>query len=362
MRPLLVVGARPNFMKAAPLYREMRRRGGFEPLLVHTGQHFDKEMSADFFEALELPTPDVHLGVGAGTRAWQVGEIMHRLEPVYAETRIDATVVVGDVSSTLAAALTSSTLGIPVAHVEAGLRSRNWEMPEEANRVLTDRLSRFLLTPSADADANLLAEGIEPERIFRVGNLMIDSLLWMAARVEPATIGDRYGVEAARYGLVTLHRPSNVDDPVVFPRLLDALEAVAVDTPLLFPVHPRTAGRLRELGREVRGVRLLPALAYADFVGLMANAALILTDSGGIQEEAIVLGTPCLTLREETERPVTLEGGNEVVGTDPANIVEAARRRLGEGRGEAVTPPLWDGRAAERAVEVLAEATEGPAR
>lgn len=356
MRPLLVVGARPNFMKAAPLLRAMQARPEFEPLLVHTGQHFDREMSEEFFEALELPAPDVHLGVGAGSRAWQLGEIVHRLEPVYSDAGIDATIVVGDVSSTLGAALTSSTLGIPVAHVEAGLRSRNWAMPEETNRVLTDRLSDWLLTPSEDADDNLRAEGIEPERIFRVGNLMIDSLLWMASRIDPAERCDGFGVEPEQFGLVTLHRPSNVDDPAVLAGLVSALTEVACKVPLIFPVHPRTRGRLDRIRGDLEAarIRLFPPVAYPDFVALMSSAALILTDSGGIQEEAIVLGTPCLTLREETERPVTLGGGNEVVGVQPAAIVRAALRRLDEGRGDPVRPPFWDGHAAERALDVLA--------
>lgn len=334
----------------------MQDRPEFEPLLVHTGQHFDREMSDEFFEALELPAPDVHLGIGAGSRAWQLGEIIHRLEPVYADGRIDATVVVGDVSSTLAAALTSSTFGVPIAHVEAGLRSRNWSMPEEVNRVLTDRLSDWLLTPSEDADENLRAEGIEPERIFRVGNLMIDSLLWMARRIDAAERCQSFGVEPGQFALVTLHRPSNVDDPVVLAGLVDALTEVARKVPLLFPVHPRTSGKLEALGRDLEGAgfRLLSPLAYPDFVALMSNAALILTDSGGIQEEAMVLGTPCLTLREETERPVTLGGSNEVVGIAPAAIIEAALRRLDEGRCEPVRPPLWDGHAAERVLDVLA--------
>jgi UDP-N-acetylglucosamine 2-epimerase (non-hydrolysing) len=355
VRALVVVGARPNFMKAAPLLRAMRTRQEFEPLLVHTGQHFDREMSDEFFETLEIPAPDIHLGIGAGTRAWQLGEIIHRLEPVYSDRQIDATLVVGDVSSTLAAALTSSTFGVPIAHVEAGLRSRNWSMPEEVNRVLTDRLSDWLLTPSGDADENLRAEGIEPDRIFRVGNLMIDSLLWMADRVDATQRCRSFAVQPGEFALVTLHRPSNVDDPAVLAELIDALTEVARKVPLLFPVHPRTIGKLDALGRDLEGagLRLLPPLAYPDFVALMSRAAVILTDSGGIQEEAMVLGTPCLTLREETERPVTLGGSNEVVGTSRDAIVGAAMRRLDEGRCDPVRPPLWDGHAAERVLDVL---------
>jgi len=356
MRALLVFGARPNFMKVAPLYRAMTGNNGFEAVLVHTGQHFDRAMSEEFFEVLELPTPDVHLGVGAATQAVQIAEVMRRLEGVMTDVRPDITVVVGDVTSTLAAALTSATLDIPVAHVEAGLRSRDWGMPEERNRVLTDRLSRFLFTPSADADQNLLAEGIAPERIFFVGNVMMDSLDWVLPRMSVAAAQETHGVAGRRYGLVTLHRPSNVDSATVLGGILSALEDVAAGVPLLFPVHPRTRQRLDTFGLRIDGPGLtaLPPMRYDVFTALLAGASIVLTDSGGIQEEATALGVPCLTLRDNTERPVTLaSGGNELVGADPERILTAARRRLAAPPAAVDRPPLWDGAAAGRILDVL---------
>ena len=350
-------GARPNFMKTAPLYRAMRAAGGFDPVLVHTGQHFDKAMSDDFLAALELPAPDVHLGVGPGSQAWQLAEIIRRMETVLVDVRPDVTVVVGDVSSTLAATLVSATLDIPVAHVEAGLRSGDETMPEERNRMLVDRVSSYLFTPSEDADENLAAEGVPAARVFNVGNVMIDSLDWVLPRLSMAATRERFGVSGQRYGLVTLHRPANVDDAELLPRLLGALAEVAVDLPLLFPLHPRTRRRIDGLGLDLDGggVRGLPPVGYTDFVALLAGASLVLTDSGGIQEEATVLGVPCLTLRDNTERPTTMRyGGNELVGRDPGRIVTAARRRLDGPRTETARPPRWDGRAAERIVEVLA--------
>ncbi len=356
MKALLVVGARPNFMKIAPLYRAMAAGSAFDPVLVHTGQHFDRAMSEDLFEVLELPVPDVHLGVGAGTQATQIAEVMRRLEPVMVDVRPDVTLVVGDVTSTLAAALTSAALGIPVAHVEAGLRSRDWGMPEERNRVLTDRLSTFLFTPSADADQNLRAEGIEAERIHLVGNVMVDSLDWMLAQPATAVAKEAFGVSGQAYGLVTLHRPTNVDSAAVLGGILAALHDVADQVPLLFPVHPRTRQRLEAFDLSVSGtaLKLLPPMRYDLFTALLVGAALVLTDSGGIQEEATALGVPCLTLRDNTERPVTLaSGGNELVGSDPDRIVAAARRRLGLPRTVVTRPPLWDGNTAGRILEVL---------
>ncbi len=356
MRSLLVFGARPNFMKVAPLYRAMTANDEFEAVLVHTGQHFDRAMSEEFLEVLELPTPDVHLGVGAGTQAVQIAEVMRRLERVMTDVRPDITVVVGDVTSTLAAALTSATLDIPVAHVEAGLRSRDWGMPEERNRVLTDRLSRFLFTPSADADQNLLAEGIAPERIFFVGNVMMDSLDWVLPRMSVAAAQETYGVAGRPYGLVTLHRPSNVDSAAVLAGILSALEDVAADVQLLFPVHPRTRQRLDTFGLHIDapGLEVLPPMRYDLFTALLSGASIVLTDSGGIQEEATALGVPCLTLRDNTERPVTLaSGGNELVGADPERILAAARRRLAAPPGAVDRPPLWDGATAGRILDVL---------
>lgn len=360
MRPLLVFGARPNFMKIAPIHRAMCATDDFDPVLVHTGQHFDDVMSEDVIESLELPAPDIRLEVGAGTQAWQMATVMTRLEAVYEQVKPDCTVVVGDVSSTLAAALVSDTVGVAVAHVEAGLRSFNDSMPEERNRILTDRLSRWLFAPSADAVANLEAERIAPERVHLVGNVMIDSLDWVLPRIDVVGVRGRYGVADRDFGLITLHRPSNVDDPAVLGRLMGALTRVSTMIPLLFAVHPRTRQRL-ELGNIEMGggITMLPPLNYPDFIGLLSQAALVLTDSGGIQEEAVVLGAPCLTLREETERPSTLVGGrNEVVGTDPAAIVAAARSRLADRGADGsparpFRPPLWDGHTAERITAVM---------
>lgn len=313
-------------------------------------------MSDAFIADLDLPTPDVHLGVGPGSQAQQVATVMARLEPVLEEHQPDCVVVVGDVSSTLAAALTADMVGVPVAHVEAGLRSRNWSMPEERNRVLTDRCSRWLFTPSPDADDNLAGEDIDRDRIHRVGNVMIDSLDWVLPRLAVGEVRSRVGVSSGPYGLVTLHRASNVDDPTLLSSLLDALVEVGRQVPLVFPVHPRTRQRLAHAGlvADPDALRLVDPLSYTDFVALMSEAALVLTDSGGIQEEAVVLGTPCLTLRHETERPITLAGGvNELVGTDPDRIVDAARRRLAAGRVPVERPHLWDGKTSERIAEVL---------
>lgn len=317
-------------------------------------------MSEDVIEALELPRADIRLEVGPGSQAQQISTIMARLEPVFDEVKPDCMLVVGDVSSTLAAALVSDTVGVPVAHVEAGLRSFNWSMPEERNRVLTDRLSRWLFAPSDDAVVNLEREAIGPERIHLVGNVMIDSLDWVLPRVNVAEVRRRHGVAGREYGVVTLHRPSNVDDPDVLAELVGALREVSAELPMLFAVHPRTRQRLEVSGLEVGpGITLLPPVSYPDFIALLSAATIVLTDSGGIQEEAVVLGTPCLTLREETERPSTLEGGgNEVVGTDRRTIVEAATARLAARAtrsSSAFRPPLWDGHTAERVVGVLAE-------
>jgi UDP-N-acetylglucosamine 2-epimerase (non-hydrolysing) len=346
-------------MKIAPIYRVMRERSTLDPILIHTGQHFDKEMSADSLDALELPSPHEHLGVGKASPAQQMGEILKRLEPIIRRTNSQVTVVVGDVNSTLAAALTASTLNVPIAHVEAGLRSWDCSMPEERNRVLVDRMSHFLFTPSEDANENLLREGIDLARIFLVGNVMIDSLDWMLSRASPPNAPGLPSVADQSFGLVTLHRPSNVDDPSKLAGILDALAHVAREVPLIFPVHPRTRQRIDDYGLSLdpRIYDVRP-LAYGEFVTLLAQARIVLTDSGGIQEEAIVLGVPCLTLRHNTERPITLgSAGNELVGDDPDTIIEAARRRLREPPPTAKRPPLWDGRASERIVDILARSS-----
>ena len=363
MRLVHVVGARPNFMKIAPVMEALAARSGVEQLLVHTGQHYDARMSDVFFRDLGLPQPDVHLGVGSGSHAEMTGKVMTLLEPVFAERRPDMVLVAGDVNSTLAAAIVAAKNGppIPVAHVEAGLRSFDMTMPEEVNRLLVDRLSALCLTPSADGDENLLREGVAAERIVRVGNVMIDSLrkaLPVSEKMAPRVMSG-LGVETGRYALVTLHRPANVDDPSVLARLVDALVAVSSELKVLFPVHPRTRARLAagEVGRKVagaEGIVLCEPQGYFEFQALMANAKLVLTDSGGIQEETTAMGVPCLTLRENTERPVTVsEGTNILVGRDPERIRPEVRRIL-DGRSKAGrVPALWDGKAAVRVADAI---------
>jgi UDP-N-acetylglucosamine 2-epimerase (non-hydrolysing) len=353
---LHVVGARPNFMKVAPLVASLARRGTAQRL-VHTGQHFDERMSGVFFEELGLPRPDAYLGVGSGTHAEQTARVMLAFERALAEARPAPALVVvpGDVNSTVAAALVAAKLGIPVAHLEAGLRSRDRTMPEELNRIVTDHLSDLLLTPSPDADRNLAAEGIADGKVARVGNLMIDTLHAHLPRARALAVPERLGLVRGRYAVVTLHRPSNVDDPAVLSRLLAALARVARELPVVFPVHPRTRARLAapDLAKAAAALKLVEPQGYLEFLSLTSAARLVLTDSGGLQEESTALGVPCLTLRENTERPITVaEGTNEVVGTDPERIVAAALRAL-EGRVSARCPALWDGRAAERAADAI---------
>ncbi len=368
LKVINVVGARPNFMKVAPVVEAMGRRGReFAPLVVHTGQHYDARMSGDFFRDLGMPEPDVHLGVGSGSHARQTAAVLEAFEPVVLAEKPDWVLVVGDVNSTLACALVCAKLGVKVAHVEAGLRSRDRTMPEEINRVLTDQISDLLLTPSADADRNLLAEGIPRERIRLVGNVMIDSLFKQLGRAESSTAREDLGVAGRDYAVVTLHRPSNVDDAGVLGRILSALERISERLPVVFPAHPRTLKNLSEFGFDERlarspSIRLVEPLGYLDFLRLYSGAALVLTDSGGIQEETTALGVPCLTLRENTERPVTVEmGTNEVVGTDVEKIVAAAARALDAKRtGEPPrVPPLWDGHTAERILDAIKEKDEG---
>jgi UDP-N-acetylglucosamine 2-epimerase (non-hydrolysing) len=355
-----VVGARPNFMKVAPLVSAMKRRERkFAPLLVHTGQHYDADMSDAFFRDLELPAPDIHLGVGSAPRAQQLAEIAARFEPVVSKEKPDWVMVVGDVNSTLACARVARKLGIKVAHVEAGLRSFDVAMPEEANRVETDRLADLLFTPSIDADQNLIAEGIAPERIRLVGNIMIDSLKQHLGRARASQITADLGLTNSDYAVLTLHRPSNVDEPIVFKRILDAVAEISRRLPVVFPAHPRTRKNISRLELSARvnkmsGLRLIEPLGYLDFLSLYSGARLVLTDSGGIQEETTVLGIPCLTLRENTERPITVTlGTNRVVGTDPEKITAGALAALAEKPGQPVTIPLWDGHTAERIIADL---------
>jgi len=353
MKILHVVGARPNFMKISPVMKALEGRGVHQELL-HTGQHYDPSMSDVFFEDLGLPRPDLHLAVGSGSHAEQTARIMLGFEQVLRERRPDRVVVVGDVNSTLACALVAAKMHVPCAHIEAGLRSFDMRMPEEINRVLVDRLCDLLLTPSEDADENLLREGTPPERIRLVGNVLIDALAAHVDRARAREPWKAHGLQPGGYAVLTLHRPSNVDDPTVLSRLLGAIEEVQREIPVVFPAHPRTKKAIEALGRAPRGLLLLPPLRYLDFLGLTAEARLVLTDSGGLQEETTVLGVPCLTLRESTERPVTVtHGTNQLVGTDPQRIVAATRAVL-EGRVKMPrTPRYWDGRAAERIADAL---------
>lgn len=355
MKILNIVGARPNFMKMAPIVAEMKRRG-VEQVLVHTGQHYDEAMSASFFRDLGMPKPDINLEIGSGSHAQQTARIMLSFESVVLEQKPDWLVVVGDVNSTIACALVATKLGVKVAHVEAGLRSRDWSMPEEVNRVLTDRIADLLLTPSADGDANLLAEGIAPERIVRVGNVMIDTLFMQHERAKALRVCEALELRPREFGVVTLHRPSNVDEPETLGRIFSALAQISNTLPLVFPAHPRTQARIKEFGLEVpAGLRMIDPMGYLEFLNLWSNARLALTDSGGLQEETTALGIPCLTLRENTERPVTVnEGTNQIVGTDPDRIIAAATHII-ENRivKESRIPELWDGRAAERIVTAL---------
>jgi UDP-N-acetylglucosamine 2-epimerase (non-hydrolysing) len=356
IKVLNIVGARPNFMKIAPIVREMRRRAeDFLPLIVHTGQHYDAAMSDSFFADLDIPAPDFHLEVGSASHAVQTARVMTAFEPVVVQEKPDWVLVVGDVNSTIACALVCSKLGIKVAHVEAGLRSRDRSMPEEINRILTDAISDLLLTTSPDADENLRREGVSPEKIRFVGNVMIDSLFYNLQKAETSPIREDLDLSGKDYAVLTLHRPSNVDEKSVFAGLLDALVRIGEKLPVVFPVHPRTKSRIAEFGFaaavENSNIKLVEPLGYLDFMRLYSGARLVLTDSGGLQEETTALGIPCLTLRENTERPVTIEmGTNNLVGTNPEKIKQTAFGILENNQDskDKKIPPLWDGRAAER--------------
>jgi len=361
LKILNVVGARPNFMKIAPLMAAYKTCPEIEPLLVHTGQHYDQRMSQLFFRDLGIPEPEVNLNVGSASHAVQTAEIMRAFEPLVLDWRPDGVLVVGDVNSTAACALVAVKLGVRVAHVEAGLRSFDRAMPEEINRLVTDAIADLLFCTEASAVENLRHEGVPDEKVFLVGNVMIDTLLANRAKAEASPILEHLGLAPGGFAVLTLHRPANVDDPAVFGRILDALEVIQRDVPIVFPVHPRTRQNLGRsaLGGRVAGLgglRLIDPAGYLDFLKLMASARMVLTDSGGIQEETTILKVPCLTLRENTERPVTVEvGSNRLVGADPARIL-AAYRDIRDGRfRQAQTPPLWDGRAAGRIVSILAE-------
>jgi UDP-N-acetylglucosamine 2-epimerase (non-hydrolysing) len=365
MRVLHVAGARPNFMKVAPVLRALDARG-VQNVLVHTGQHYDRNMSESFFEDLGLPEPDVHLEVGSGSHAAQTARIMEKIEPVLEQQRPDLTIVVGDVNSTIAAAIVCSKLLLPVAHVEAGLRSFDRTMPEEINRVLTDAISDHLFTTSPEAEDNLAREGVARERIHFVGNPMIDSLERELEKAGASQITSKLGLDARGYGLVTLHRPANVDSPETLRGILEALADVAARVPILFPVHPRTAKMMRAHGLErlvtldaeravSGGIACVEPVGYVDFLRLQSDARIVLTDSGGIQEETTILGVPCLTLRWNTERPITCEAGtNKLIGTDPEAIRREAAAVLDAPMPSPGRPPLWDGRAGERIADIVA--------
>lgn len=350
MHILHVVGARPNFMKAAPVLHALRARTGVRQTLVHTGQHYDKNLSDVFFTQLEIPAPDFNLGVGSGTHARQTADIMAGFEPVLLECKPDMVLVYGDVNSTVAAALVCAKLLVPVAHVEAGLRSFDRTMPEEVNRIVTDRLADVLFTPSADGDENLLREGISPKKIHLVGNVMIDSLV----RLLPAAIRCPPNGLPERFALVTLHRPSNVDDAESLKNILKSLLTTSEQIEVVFPVHPRTRARIAQFGINVDKLHLLQPVPYIEFLSLQRRATVVITDSGGIQEETTYLQVPCLTVRSNTERPITVTmGTNILVGHDSQELAVELSAIL-EGRAKrGNVPPLWDGRTGERIADVL---------
>ena len=356
-----IVGARPNFMKAAPIHAAFRQAGVAHEL-IHTGQHYDAAMSKVFFEDLGMPRPIVDLGVGSGSHAEQTGAVMVGLERFFTEKRPRAVLVVGDVNSTMAASIVAAKMGLYCAHVEAGLRSGDWTMPEEVNRVVTDSLADLLLTPSSDGDENLRREGCAPESIVRVGNVMIDTLLQHLPKARGLNVASRFGLTPHGYGVLTLHRPSNVDDPAVLGRILQTIVEICQKVPVVFPIHPRTRRQASAAGLGARlektpGLVVTDPLGYLEFLSLTSQARIVLTDSGGLQEESTVLGIPCLTLRENTERPVTIsQGTNRLCGTDPAVISREARRALDlEVGAPHPVPELWDGKTAPRIVSAVLE-------
>ena len=379
-----MAGARPNFMKIAPLMAAFGERPEITPLLVHTGQHYDRVMSDLFFRELGIPEPDLNLGVGSASHAVQTAEIMKAFEPIVVEEKPDAVLVVGDVNSTIACGLVAVKLGVKLIHVEAGLRSFDRTMPEEINRLLTDSISDLLFCSEPSGVENLRREGVAEEKIHLVGNVMIDTLLRNRDKAEASTILDTLHLNSGRpYAVVTLHRPSNVDDPVMLDRIMTVLEEIGREMPVVFPVHPRTRARLNgvtssksvilENGPDAvaenanfkdltPGLMLIDPLGYLDFLKLMAHARIVLTDSGGIQEETTILGTPCLTLRENTERPITVEmGTNRLVGSEPERIMRAYREVVGGEMMSGGPPPLWDGQAAQRIAAVICDKLRKPA-
>lgn len=348
------MAARPNFVKVAPLITAMTSEGTHEPVLIHAGQHYDAALDEFITSDLKMPPPNYHLGVGSGTHGYQVGETMVRLEEVFSADKFAGLVVAGDVNATLAGALVAAKARLALAHLEAGIRSYDRSMPEEINRVLTDQVADLCLTPSRDAAPNLLSEGIDKSRIHFVGNTMIDSLDLHIEDARSRQVAIAHGLAPQRYGVITLHRPANVDDEVALGELLETLGEISGRLPLLFPIHPRTLQRLGS-GRLPDGVNAIEPMGYVDFLSVVSDARLVLTDSGGIQEETTVLGVPCITLRDNTERPVTItEGTNRLSGTDRDRIWQAVNEILDSPMPEPVRPDGWDGHAAERGAEVLA--------
>ena len=355
---ILVAGARPNFMKIAPIYQEIAKRG-IEQLLVHTGQHYDANMSQVFFDDLGIPEPDIHMGVGSGSHAKQTAAIMVGFEKICIEHNPSLVVVVGDVNSTLACAIVASKMHVATAHVEAGLRSGDMAMPEEINRLVTDAISDILLTPSRDADQNLLKEGRTEDDIYFVGNIMIDSLFGTLDRVgESSIIGD-LDLESGEFGVLTMHRPSNVDDRQILEGILESLREICKSVRLVFPVHPRTSNKIAEFQltsefEEIDNLTMIDPVGYLDFIALVSNSKIVITDSGGIQEETTALGIPCITMRENTERPITVSHGtNRIVGTKPSSIISEVESSLGESGVNSQIPEFWDGKTAKRIVDVF---------
>ena len=362
IRILNIVGARPNFMKVAPIQRLMEKnRDTFDPVLIHTGQHYDERMSQFFFNDLGLPEPDVFLGVGSGSHAEQTARIMIEFEKVCLQYKPDLVLVVGDVNSTAACSLVASKLWIPVAHVEAGLRSFDRQMPEEINRLVTDALSDYLFIHEKSGEENLLKEGVDKSKIHFVGNCMIDSLIRLMEKAEQSDIMQKMNLKKQGFVLVTLHRPSNVDDKENFIPIITALKKIQEQLPVIFPIHPRTRKNIETFGMEkevssLKNLYLTEPLGYFDFIKLQKYCKFVLTDSGGLQEESTYMGIPCLTVRENTERPVTVTlGTNEIVGTDTGKIIDSADKIMSGNWKKGEIPPLWDGKAAERIVRILSQ-------
>ena len=354
MKIINVVGARPNFMKIAPIVEAMKQAPSIQQLLVHTGQHYDAAMSEVFFKQLGIPVPDMDLGVGSGSHAEQTARVMIEFEKVLLAEKPDMVLVVGDVNSTMACSIVAAKLLVKVVHVEAGLRSFDRTMPEEINRLVTDALADVLFTTSRDADENLAREGVPAGKVHFVGNVMIDTLLKQRETASKLDVISRFGVTAKGFALVTLHRPSNVDDPAVLPGIVSALQKISQTMPVVFPIHPRTRKRVAEFGLNLDGIQCVDPLGYLEFLNLTSNAGVVLSDSGGLQEETTILRVPCLTLRNNTERPVTItHGTNVMVGTDPDRILTAFNKIMSGDWKPAGPPELWDGHAAERIVAVL---------